>query len=294
MKRLFIILGLFLGSSVLANWGEDTRLTYTTNGIGLSLNNARTLAVKGATIHTVWYEKSAPEEIYYKRSLDGGDNWQSAVRLTNDNDRSVYPAVAVDDFGGVHVVWCNTMGTHEKIWYIHSLDGGQTWDTIQTILDLSKTSNFPRYPTIACRDSTVCVFWNDDRTGTDEIYFRKSVDKGKSWTQDSCLTQVDIMASMYPSVVIDDSENIHFVWREQKVTTFAIYYKRLGSPEVELSPDSAGIPCLAYGNGQVHVVWDDRRGQKEIYYRRSVDRGVSPLKALTTQKNRVTIYHPID
>ncbi len=82
------------------NWQSDVRLTNNASGsLGPSM------AVSGSIVHVVWYDnRDGNEEIYYKRSTNGGVNWQSDVRLTNNTSNSSFPSVAVSG-SVVHVVW---------------------------------------------------------------------------------------------------------------------------------------------------------------------------------------------
>lgn len=276
------------------DWGPDTKITQIAQP-AFCLNHAKSMAVCDSAIHLVWSDSrdGIKNEVYYKRSLDGGDSWEPEIRLTNDAEYSEVPCVATDSFGGVHIVWSNRMSDSEMVWYIHSSDFGNTWDSVQVIAKIQKTSNFLRYPVLVCNDSTVYIFWSDDRTGKDEIYYRRSTD-GETWDSAVCLTQIDTMASMYPSVALDDSGNIHLAWREQKtVSNFGICYKRTlsggWSQEVELTDSGAcaRMSCLVSYENSIHVVWSDDKGagsdSMEIYYARSLDRGINweTVKRLT-------------
>lgn len=84
------------------NWESDKRLT---NNTALSLNPS--IAVSGSLVHVVWQdERDGNFEIYYKLSTNGGINWNTDTRLTNNTEVSRNPSVAVSG-SQVHVVWTN-------------------------------------------------------------------------------------------------------------------------------------------------------------------------------------------
>ncbi len=85
------------------SWGVDTRLT---NNSGYSMYPS--VAVSGSVVHVVWYDnRDGPfgnDEIYYKRSTDGGVSWGADTRLTNNTAESRNPSASVSG-QVVHVVW---------------------------------------------------------------------------------------------------------------------------------------------------------------------------------------------
>jgi len=69
-------------------------------------------------IHIVWEDKTpGNDEIYYKRSTDGGLTWQPAKRLTWNAGYSWSPAIATDSSGNIHVVWVDSTPGNNEIYY---------------------------------------------------------------------------------------------------------------------------------------------------------------------------------
>jgi hypothetical protein len=63
------------------SWGADTRLT---NSSGSS--QYPSLSVSGSRLHLVWFDsRNGNDEIYYKRSTDGGLSWGADIRLTSNS-----------------------------------------------------------------------------------------------------------------------------------------------------------------------------------------------------------------
>jgi hypothetical protein len=97
------------------SWGVDTRLT---DASGISMYPS--IAVSSSALHLVWYDmRDGNYEIYYKRSTDGGLNWETDIRLTDDPDFSFFPSVAVSG-AVVHVVWQDTRDGNNEIYYKHN------------------------------------------------------------------------------------------------------------------------------------------------------------------------------
>ena len=94
-----------------ATWSVSQRLTWT---LGDSLYPATSIDSSDA-IHIVWQDDTpGSDEIYYKKSTDGGITWSSAQRRTSTPGYSEAPAVAIDSGDIIHIVWqCDTPGNYE-------------------------------------------------------------------------------------------------------------------------------------------------------------------------------------
>ena len=148
------------------NWGADTRLTNNT-----AVSWYPSIAVSGSLVNVVWHDtRDGNREIYYKRSADGGLNWDTDTRLTNNTAVSSYPSIAVSG-SLVHVVWQDERAGNSEIYYKLSIDGGINWDT-----DIRLTNNtaVSWNPSVAVSGSQVHVVWTDDRGSKNEIYYKRN------------------------------------------------------------------------------------------------------------------------
>ena len=123
-----------------ATWEPDT--TRLTNDPAYSFSASA--AVSGSNVHVVWRDdrNGANGEIYYKRSTDGGVNWGTDTRLTDDPAFSRYPSVAVSG-SNVHVVWHDYRDGDYEIYYKRSTNGGGNWGTDTRLTDNSGSSGYP-------------------------------------------------------------------------------------------------------------------------------------------------------
>jgi FlgD Ig-like domain len=129
----------------------------------------------GGVIHLFW--NSGDEEIYYKRSTDGGATWGPDVRLTYDPAESWWPSGGVGPGNRVQVVWAdgrtNGMG---DIFFKESTDGGQSWSPDS---QLTTDSSESWCPSIAVDPrGGLHVVWMDSRDTVFQVYYKSRAPLG--------------------------------------------------------------------------------------------------------------------
>lgn len=262
------------------NWEPSIRLTN---------NSANSewpgIAVSGSVVHAIWDdERDGNSEIYYKRSTDGGSTWGPDTRLTNDASSSFHPTISVSGLD-VHVTWQDKRDSY--YWEIHykkSSDRGLTWESDKRITNTWGHSN---QSSLSVSGSIVNMIRQE---GGDKwnIYFTRSNNGGLTWGLDTNLTNSSAPCCSYgamdPSHSITGSF-IHVVWDDNYSDgNSEIYYKRSTNMGVSWETDkrltyNAGtslFPSISVSGSVVHVVWQDNsEGNYEIYYKRSLDNGIS-------------------
>ena len=152
---------------------------------------------------------------------------------------------------------------------------------------------------IAANGDLVHVVWLDERDGNFEIYYKRSTDGGSSWGPDTRLTN-NTASSDYPSVSVSGSV-VHIVWRDNRDGNAEIYYNRSTDGGVSWGADTrltnapaeSHTPSVSLSGQVVHVVWEDNRdGNREIYYKRSTDAGVSWSADTRLTNNSAASYSP--
>ncbi len=128
------------------------------------------------------------------------------------------------------------------------------------------------------------LVWQDDTPGNSEIFYKKSLDGGLTWTAGQRLTS-NLGSSLYPAIAVDSSANLHAVWTDDTPGNFEIYYKKStdgGSTwttgqRLTSNSGSSRNPAIAVDStANLHLVWEDQTpGNWEIYYRKSTDGGTS-------------------
>ena len=108
-------------------------------------------------------------EIYYRRSTDGGQNWEPIQRLTNAPMPSLRPTVALAG-NDLHLVWYDYKDGNAEIYYKHSPDAGVSWESDERLTNAPGDSF---QPMIAIAGSAVHLVWSDQRDGNSEIYYKR-------------------------------------------------------------------------------------------------------------------------
>jgi hypothetical protein len=222
-----------------ASWGADTRIT--SDGADSWFPS---VAVSGPQVHIAWEEyRDGNPELYYRRSVDGGDSWGAETRLTFDGAPSVAagatiaPSISASG-ASAHVVWSDERDGNQEIYDKRSTDGGATW------LPEERLTNEPHEsasPNVSVDGFDVDIVWNDDRHGDDpaisEIFHRRSPDGGATWEPETRVTVHDpaipLSYGIHPSVFVQGS-HAHLLWTDSRDRAgvdydgnYEIYYKRL-------------------------------------------------------------------
>ena len=262
------------------SWGADTRLTNNS-----AISGSPSVSVSGQILHVVWHDsRDGVNEIYYKRSTDGGVSWGADTRLTNNPGNSIWPSISVSG-QVVHVVWMDRLGATHEIHYIRSTDGGTSWETDTQLTNDPANSV---YPSVSLSGSVVHIVWQEDRDGNYEIYYKRSTDGGVNWGVDIRLTNAPD-DSQNPSVSVS-GQVVHVVWNDLRDVNSEIYYKRSTDGGISWEADmrltndpAASSGCFVSVSGVVlHVVWQDYRDENyEIYYKRNPTGNPTPTLAIS-------------
>ena len=262
-----------------ANWSANQRLTWTSGESRLPA-----IATDGSGgLHVAWYDStSGNAEIYYRSSPDGGSNWTTVKRLSWTPGSSYWLAVAADISGYIHVFWADPTPGNTEIYHRRSTDGGSTWTASKRLTWNAGLSTGPK-----CAIDIwggLNVVWYDMTTGSAEIYYKKSLDDGLTWTAVDRLTWSSD-ESWFPDIGGDSTGNLHLVWEDLTPGNWEIYYKKSANSGSTWSKNrrltwttgTSWWPAVATGpTGSLHLVWqDDTPGGTDIYYMASPDNGAS-------------------
>lgn len=207
--------------------------------------------------------------------------WQTDVRLTNNSANSFGSrdkSIAV--YGNnIHVVWQEHRDGDAEVYYKRSTNNGGSWSADQR---LSPVGDYSGAPTLALYQSTIHIFWVDQRLAPVDIFYVRSTDNGTTWQPEVQIT-TDPMDSQYPSVSVSGS-NVYLAWEDNRhPPNTEIYFKRSTnagvnwSSEMRLTNDtvvSNDVSVASFGQN-IHLAWVSGMGNSEIYYRNSTNGGVN-------------------
>ncbi len=262
------------------SWTTTQRLTWTSDSshmpeMAIDSNN---------NIHVVWQDLTPGNwEIYYKNSTDGGNTWSWAKRLTWTSANSGRPAIAVDSFNNIHIVFQDYTYGNAEILYKKSTDGGQTWTWAKRLTWSPGASKWAKIAIDSANN--IHVVWHDDTYGGDwEILYKKSTDGGVTWTDGKRLTFTP-GSSYRPVIAIDSANNIHVVWHDASPGNREIYHMKSTDggttwtlpQRLTWTSGASYDPAMAIdSNDNIYIVWyDDTPGSWEVYYKKSTDGGAT-------------------
>jgi hypothetical protein len=133
--------------------------------------------------------------------------------------------------------------------------------------------NFARN-VVAGPGGQVQVIWFDDRTGIAQVYARRSLDGGITWSPDVQLSQAGVQSEQ--PALARSGRHVYAAWHAYLPGGPAIVLRRSDDGGATWGPGvplgAGAFPSVAASGPRVRVVWSDRReGEAEIYTRGSAD-----------------------
>ena len=197
-------------------WGADTRLT-----IDAAVSLQVSACFTGSALHLSWHDnRNGNDEIYYRRSTDGGISWLPEIRITNLPGASFFASMHAEG-SLVFIAWVENSDGNPEIYSKRSTDGGVTWES-----NVRHTNNsaISIRPTVSITGNNVHLVYQDNVEGNDEIYYRYSTNSGLIFSPSQRLT-TDTAYSVYPCHTVSDA-GIHAIWRDFRDGNWELYYKR--------------------------------------------------------------------
>ena len=200
-------------------WGPREHLTSGWMGAG----GVRTMAADGETLHLVVWD----DGVQYLRSEDGGATWQPKRCLATASGAQAHPTIHRSG-RRLHVLYQDGRdGDGEpyswRICYIHSGDGGRTWQPAVRVSSADAMSF--RHATAVAGD-VIHEVWSDKRHNPDrsvfstdgnwEIYYKRSADGGRTWGPDVRLTRSELVCQRPAIGVVGDVVLVAYIaWQER-------------------------------------------------------------------------------
>ncbi len=239
-------------------------------------------------LHIAWHDDRTgynDYNIYYKQSLDGGDNWSDDLMVADTSTASEEAAIVVGGDGVIHVTWEElTSWYYGNVRYARSTDGGASFSSSIKITT-GAYNNHGWHSDVGADDfgHVYVVFHYVPLTKGAEVSYRISDDSGANWGSLFDLTNNQVPDSRPAIHVMPDGSFIDIVFRSLEADTWNILHTfsedGLGSWEeiVQISTSTGGDarePVVVRApNLNIFAFWEDivsANGSYEVFYNRYI------------------------
>jgi hypothetical protein len=188
----------------------------TFNGIeNLSNNDGRSdkpqIAAVGVNVYVVWRDNSSgKDQIYFKRSSDTGNSFNTTENLSNTNGSSTDPQITATG-NNAYIVWSDTTTGNGDIYFKSSTDNGTSFSFPKNLsTNLDGPALFPQVEAIG---NNVYVVWQDETPDKGRIRFRASNDNGNDFSITRVLSQENEVNANSPQLSVSERA-IYVVWED--------------------------------------------------------------------------------
>jgi hypothetical protein len=252
------------------NFSHGNRLNADSCGIA----QRPSVAACGSLVYAVYeqhHSSGALVDIAFRRSLDGGLNWESQRSLSHN---AITPRIACQG-DSVYVIY-NTRQTPYQTLFRYSYNRGRTWS--QEIV----LTPYCTYPDLAACDGKVFIAYElEYGVTTIEIYLRRSLNGGQTWEASQQISQspgehsqwahLSVQSGGLVGVTWFDYENSPMPWTGWIYCRLSNNYGQTFNPiQVVSSTYYCTYNDIAIADGVVHVSYSDQRWGEDhagMYYR---------------------------
>ena len=133
----------------------------------------------GSRVYVVWHdERNGDWDVYFNRSLDGGDTWMAADTRLDRADPGLLaetPRICCSALA-VYVAWRDERDGGSSVYFNRSADAGAVWRIDDVRLDDALLSpGFAAAPQMACFDDRVYVAWSDFRDTGAHAHMKRKI-----------------------------------------------------------------------------------------------------------------------
>jgi hypothetical protein len=181
----------------------------------LSNNEGRSdepqIAAVGLNVYVVWRDNSSgKDQIYFKRSSDTGNSFNSTENLSNTNGSSTDPQITATA-NNAYIVWSDTTTGNGDIYFKSSTDNGTSFSFPKNLsTNLDGQALFPQIEAIG---NNIYVVWQDETPDKGRIRFRASNDNGNDFSITRVLSQENEVNANSPQLSASESA-IYVVWED--------------------------------------------------------------------------------
>ncbi|HEX6294441.1 MAG TPA: sialidase family protein [Nitrososphaeraceae archaeon] len=258
-------------------------------------------------VYVVWQEsviESLPEhnyDIFFIKSENEGRSFSNPINLSNNNEYSERPQMAVSK-NSIFIVWAenvdnNNNNNNKQIMFTKSEDNGTTFSKVINLSNNSKNSDNPE---ISVFNENVYVVWQEsDKNNTNtknnkNIVFKNSLDNGNTFN--NSLELIKNTKDAFPKIN-SYGNNVYIVWNnENKNNNSGLFLVKSSDKGnsfekgIKLTDQSnSGESQITVDKNEVLVVWGGflSKNIDNIYYVKSNDNGntFTSTKTISDKKN---------
>lgn len=223
-------------------------------------------------VFVAWSEAPSPgfpnSEIFLRRSIDAGVNFQSSVQMSNTGFFSFTPRIALN-LPNVHIVWGDNgngavaVGGLGETLYRRSTDNGITYEPV---VNLSSNTDFSLGPDIAASGSNVHVAWAEHTSSNvpTQVVYKRSTTNGASFGATTTLFTLSGVGSQTASTgIAATGSNVFLVFNDVSGGNQEIFFMKSSniggtfSSAVNISNNSGESNFADIAVSSVHVTWHD-------------------------------------
>lgn len=227
-----------------------------------------------------------------------------AVNLSNSpTTSSLYPKMAsINGTNYAFVVWIETDGTNDTIYFSRSTNGGSTWSSAQALTNSSGQIQDPRegydegindYTFAFWVDNPyihLVIQWRQDDSDDFDIWYLRSDDLGATWNTGAWVAlTTNTTDSHFPDVAARGGY-VHVVYTDNWPGNEELFYKRItsngagGQDQNRRLTYSSGITCyprvaVSLSGMTVNVAYEDYEGPTyQIFFKHIYDYGAGTFQ----------------
>ena len=160
--------------------------------------------------------------------------WSTQFNISNDRGSSVQPVMALDENGGVHIIWSDSRAGTYEIMHAYFDVFTRTWIGSGQDARIISSSGYAAYnPAVSSRMNSLYVTWTElSPNGNSQIKIAKYNIALQSWMSENNLeigklvSDPGISKSDFSDIVADKDGNIHIVYHDIVNDKYKIFYRQ--------------------------------------------------------------------
>lgn len=248
------------------NWGNKITLY---SGFDYGANYPVAAASQGKVYVAYYRNTSGNAQIFMVRSTNNGQSFGNEIQVTNAIRGAQVPQIVASGDTVAIAYEDRDINYKYQIFVTLSTDAGLTWSTP---VQLTNTAAGARWCTIAIKNQSLFVWWND-QTGANydhlDLFFSKSDDFGMSWSSAVNLSNNQAYNARLSAQVLDNSLYVAVSSKIDGLQTDIMLYRSddLGNnwnAPLNLSANTGAserpglwVARNALNHHRIYVVWSD-------------------------------------